>query len=349
VGNGMVSIMKHLYILLVIPLLLGGGCNMFWEDYGDEGQPCAEDNTCRSGLICQAGTCVAMPDGDRDMVSDMDLDNPEVDTDDPPVDSLDDDPAPDGDLESDPPVDTDPDPVDPDVADPDIVDVDGVVDFGPGTVQRSFPAPSNSCKGLALDGDTLWVGDATNNEYVQLSISDGGEDWHIDLPLAQLKDFDIYLNKLFAAFNTGNPEIRIVDLESSILSNAVTQTYGTFKGLTFRGTELITWEGNTVKKRLAMDQSQQAVYVCNVGGDMLTHTGDVYYSYLESPFDGSRFTLHIQKLDATHAVNVTVLDNYYIPIDAQKVTGMDARENKLYIMTAGSGTQANRIFEIQWK
>ena len=340
--------MKHttMHVLALSLLLLFGGCRMFWEDYGDEGQSCADDGSCRSGLVCQAGICLRPPaDGDRDMVGDTDPD-PDVtdmDSDDPPVETEEKEPQTDGDVDTD--SDADP-PLD---SDPDIIDADGTIDFGPGTIVRSFAAPGSACRGLALHSDTLWVGDMTNNTYIQLQLSTGIEARRIDIPLTSLKDFDVFDLKLYAAFNTGSPEIHIVDLENSIPSNAIPRTYGTFKGLTFRGNDLITWEGNTVKKRAVADQSEQGVYVCNEGGELLTHAGDVYYSYLESSFDGSRFTVRIQKMDANHAVNVTTLATYDIPIDAQKVTGLDARDDRLYILTGGSGTQADRIYEIQWK
>lgn len=235
-----------------------------------------------------------------------------------------------------------------------------------------FPAPGPAPRGIAYDGQSLWVGDAATGLLYRLSRTGvpSGQPFALGPNGRWLRDITFDGSDLYLQFERteadGNPALFRLDRSTGDL----VELAGAFgldiaDGIAFDGAQLSSLEttgGQQVIKRrsvdlgsnvfqttLSLDETRVAsgrYFVRAKPALYLAYTQNQYVTWVGTRFDGSRFFAEFATLNAVHRTESTELGSFTFALGGSHVVGLEAYGASLWVVLAGTGEDVPKIVEV---
>jgi len=243
---------------------------------------------------------------------------------------------------------------------------------GSDDIVAEWPAPGPAPRGIAFDGQHLWVGDAATRRVYQLGrtgVPTGRS--HALGPMGRfLKDITEADGVLYLQFTRTEHETAPALYRMDPASGTLTKLEGAFgmdvvDGLTFDGESLSSLEdsgGQQVVKRRSLEfgsntfQTTVSLDPERVGSgryfvrpkptQFLAYTQNQYVSWAGTRFDGSRFLVEFATLNAVHRTTSEELGSFTFALGGSHVVGLEAYGSSLWVALAGTGEDVPKVVEV---
>jgi hypothetical protein len=243
---------------------------------------------------------------------------------------------------------------------------------GSDRVVVQWPTPGPAPRGIAFDGQHLWVGDAATRRIYQ--VRRAGVPTGVSHDLGEkgryLKDITLGGGVLFLQFTQTEHQATPALYRMDRSSGALTRLEGAFgldvvDGLVYDGDSLSSLEdagGRQVVKRRSLDfgsntfqttvsLDQQRVtsgryFVRPKPTQFLAYTQNQYVSWAGTRFDGSRFLVEFATLNAVHRTVSAELGSFTFALGGSHVVGLEAYGSSLWVALAGTGEGVPKVVEV---
>ncbi|GMV41738.1 MAG: hypothetical protein AMXMBFR64_34540 [Myxococcales bacterium] len=236
------------------------------------------------------------------------------------------------------------------------------------TVVREWPTPGPSPRGIAFDGQTLWLGDAAH-EVIYRVQPDGSviKDFDIGAYAKALRDMTfgngyVYFTVTTGADGAGLPQlIRMSATDGTIKHIDTANNFQTTEGITFDGAYLDSLEGLTIKRRspdlgsnvfptnvvLTGGGSSQGQYTVVDGVRFLANTQNQFIGWVGTRYDGNDFLAQFVTLNAVHKTQSAELGRLELPVGGSHVAGIELFGTRMWVVAAGSGKDTPKVVEVK--
>lgn len=236
-------------------------------------------------------------------------------------------------------------------------------------VVNEWPTPGPSPRGIAFDGQTLWIGDAAHEAIYRVQPGDGSvlKDFDIGAYGKALRDMTfgngfVYFTVTSDLGGSGAPNlVRMSSTDGSLKLIDTANNFQRTDGITFDGTYLDSLEGLTIKRRstdlgsnvfptnvlLTGGGEAQGQYTTVDGVLFLANTQNQFIGWVGTRYDGNDFLAQFVTLNAVHKTQSSELGRLELPVGGSHVAGIEAFGSRMWIVAAGSGKDTPKVVEVQ--
>lgn len=222
--------------------------------------------------------------------------------------------------------------------------LDEAVAYPYGSVQQKWTQPLASPRGIAYAAGALWVGSQTGT-LVKLDTDDGTEHARVESGLLGIVDLaataagDLWIVTQLGEAYRFRPSSGELSFQGDVQQP---------KGIARSHDALVTWEDNRLKSRAPQDFTVQSVRTCTEDGNFITQIGANFISHLESrTLDAIQYEAIFKNLRADLAGQAPLRNTFSLPIHASQIRGLTSFDSTLWVLTDGSGPDADRVIRVQ--